>query len=208
MPSSLSTDVAHTEVTDHRIRRRPKIAPPRLQDIQGTLPRLVPFPSQKSDDDVRDLALAWESLVNSGMTAAAPEAEQLLRSAAEKFSNDAVVLSALGYSAQNKGELDRARELYEKALAVDAMLIDAATNLGAIEANRGHSREALKLWENAFLRAPGQSRIGMNIARLFCHTGQPAKARDYVLRVLEFNPDLPEAKQLLQRLNGGSPKCD
>ena len=210
MPSSLSTDVAHTEVTDHRIRRRPEIAPQLLHDTttQGTLPRLVPFPSQKSDDDVRDLALAWESLVNSGMTAAIPEAERLLRSAAEKSPNDPVLLSALGYSAQNKGDLNRARELYEKALAVDPMLIDAATNLGAIEANRGHLREALKLWQDAFQRAPGQSRIGMNIARLFCNTAQPNNARNYVLRVLEFNPDLPEAKNLLQRLNSGSPKCN
>ena len=208
MPSSLSTDVAHTEVTDHRIRRRPEIAPPRLQDMQANLPRLVQFPSLKSDDDVRDLALAWESLVNSGMTAAAPEAERLLLSAAEKSPNDPVLLSALGYSAQNKGDLNRARELYEKALAVDPMLIDAATNLGVIEANRGHLREALKLWQDAFQRAPGQSRIGMNIARLFCSTAEPNNARDYVLRVLEFNPDLPEAKNLLQRLNGGSPKCN
>jgi len=210
MPSSLSTDVAHTEVSDHRIRRRPEIAPQFLQDrsTQTNLPRLVSFPLQKSDDDVRDLALAWESLVNSGMTAAAPEAERLLRSALEKSPNDQVLLSAVGYSAQSKGDLNHARELYEKALTVDPMLIDAATNLGAIEASRGHLREALKLWQDAFQRAPGQSRIGMNIARLFCNSAQPNNARDYVLRVLEFNPDLPEAKNLLQRLNSGSPKCN
>lgn len=209
MPSSLSTDVAHTEVTDHRIRRRPQIAPQLLQDknTQGNLPRLVPFPALKSDDDVRDLALAWESLVNSGMTVAAPEAERLLRSALEKSPNDPVLLSALGYSAQKKGDLDRARELYRRALATDPALIDAATNLGAIEANRGHLREALKLWQDAFQRAPGQSRIGMNIARLFCDTAQSNNARDYVLRVLEFNPDLPEAKNLLQQLNDGYRKC-
>jgi tetratricopeptide (TPR) repeat protein len=98
--------------------------------------------------------------------------------------------------------------LYEKALAADSTLIDAATNLGAIEANRGHLREAVKLWQDAFQRAPGQSRIGMNLARLFCDTGQPGNARDYVLRVLEFNPDLSEAKDLLQRLNGNPPKCN
>jgi Flp pilus assembly protein TadD len=175
--------------------------------MQGILPVLVQFPSLKSDDDVRDLALAWESLVNSGMTAAAPEAERLLRSAAEKSPNDPALLSALAYSAQNKGDLNRARELYEKALAVDPTLIDAATNLGAIEANRGHLREALKLWQDAFHRAPGQSRIGMNIARLFCNAAQFDDARDYVLRVLEFNPDLPAAKNLLQHLNSDSPKC-
>jgi len=209
MPSSLSTDVAHTEVTDHRVRRRPEFAAQLLQDrsTQPNFPRLVPFPSLKNDDDVRDLALAWESLVNSGMTAAAAETEGLLRSAVEQSPNDPVLLSALGYSAQRTGDLGRARELYEKALAVDPTLIDAATNLGAIEANHGQPRKALKLWQDAFQRAPGQSRIGMNIALLFCGSSQPDNARDYVLRVLEFNPDLPEAKSLLQRLNNGLSKC-
>jgi Flp pilus assembly protein TadD len=210
MPSSLSTDVAHTEVTDHRILRRASISSQLLQDgnAHAPLPRLVRFPdSQKTDEDARDLALAWDSLVNGGMTAAAPETERLLRSAIEKSSNDPALLSALGYFAQKKGDIDHAREFYEKALAIDPTLIDAATNLGAIEANRGHLREAVRLWENAFERAPGQSRIGMNIARLFCDTGQPGNARDYVLRVLEFNPDLPEAKDLLQRLNRTPPKC-
>jgi len=208
MPSSLSADVAHTEVTDHRILRRPPISPQLLQDPQPVLPRLVRFPdSQKTDEDLRDLALAWESLVNSGMTTAAPETERLLRSAIEKSPNDPALLSALAYSTQKKGDINRAREFYEKALAADPTLIDAATNLGAIEANRGHSREALRLWEDAFQRAPGESRIGMNIARLFCNAGQPNTSRDYVLRVLEFNPDLSEAKSLLQRLNGSAPSC-
>jgi len=210
MPSSLSADVAHTEVTDHRILRQPPISPQLLQNgnTQPTLPRLVRFPdSQKTDEDVRDLALAWESLVNSGMTVAAPETERLLRSAIDKSPNDPAVLSALGYSAQKKGDLGHAHEFYEKALSIDPTLIDAATNLGAIEANRGHLREALRLWQDAFQRAPGQSRIGMNIARLFCDTGQPSSARDYVLRVLEFNPDLPEAKNLLQHLSRPSPNC-
>ena len=210
MPSSLSADVAHTEVTDHRILRRPNSPPPVLENLnsQPSLPRLVRFPdAQKTDEDVRDLALAWESLVEGGMTAAAPATEQLLRSAIEKFPSDPALLSALGYFAQKKGDADRARELYERALAIDPTLIDAASNLGVIEANRGHLREAVKLWADAFERAPGQSRIGMNIARVYCDAGQPGKARDYVSRVLEFNPDLPEAKNLLRKLDESPPKC-
>src|SRR5208282_1885997 len=210
MPSSLSVDVAHTEVTDHRILRRPAVSAQPLQDAnqQASMPRLVRFPdSQKTDDDPRDLALAWESLVEGGMTAAAPETERTLRVAFEKSPNDPALLSSLGYSAQRRGDTDRARELYEKALAIDPASIDAATNLGVIEADRGHAREALRLWEDAFRRAPGQSRIGINIARLFCDAGQPDSARDYVLRVLEFNPDLREAKNLLRNLNGSAPKC-
>ena len=48
----------------------------------------------------------------------------------------------------------------------------------------------------------------MNIARVLCEAGQVDSARDYVLRVLEFNPDLTEATNLFQRLNGPALKCD
>jgi Tetratricopeptide repeat/Cytochrome c554 and c-prime len=210
MPPSLSRDIAHTEVTDHRILRQPGVSPQFLQNAntEARLPRLIRFPNaQKTDEDERDLALAWVSLAGSGMTAA-PETERLLRSAIKTSPNDPPLLSALGYSAQTKGDIEGAREFYEKALAIDPTLIEVATNLGVIEAKRGHLREAVRLWEDAFQRAPGQSRIGMNIARVLCEAGQPGGARDYVLRVLEFNPDLPEAKNVLQGLNGSAPKCE
>jgi Flp pilus assembly protein TadD len=156
-----------------------------LLNVEPTLPRLVRFPdAQKPDDDVRDLALAWETLVGRGMTAVAPQAERLTSVAIQKAPDDAGLLSSLGYSAQKKGDMDRARQLYEKALAIDSTLIDAAANLGAIEASRGHLREAVRLWNHAFQRAPGQSPIGMNIARARCAAGQVDGARDYVLRVL------------------------
>lgn len=210
MASSLSRDIAHTEVTDHRILRQAAVSPQLLEgaNVEPTLPRLVRFPdAQKPDDDVRDLALAWETLMGRGMTAAAPQAERLTSVAIQKAPDDAALLSSLGYSAPKKGDMDRARQLYEKALAIDSILIDAAANLGAIEASRGHLREAVRLWNQAFQRAPGQSPIGMNIAPL-CAAGQVDGARDYVLRVLEFNPDLQEAKGLLKGLNGGVPKCE
>jgi tetratricopeptide (TPR) repeat protein len=211
MASSLSRDIAHTEVTDHRILRQAAVSPQLLEgaNVEPTLPRLVRFPdAQKPDDDVRDLALAWETLMGRGMTAAAPQAERLTSVAIQKAPDDAALLSSLGYSAPKKGDMDRARQLYEKALAIDSILIDAAANLGAIEASRGHLREAVRLWNQAFQRAPGQSPIGMNVARALCAAGQVDGARDYVLRVLEFNPDLQEAKGLLKRLNGGVPKCE
>jgi len=181
-----------------------------LQDLnpQPSLPRLVCFPDpQKTDENLRDLALAWESVVESGMTAAGPETERLLQAAIEKSPDDPALLSALGFFAQKKGEADRARAFYEKALANDPTLIDAAANLGVIDAFRGQLKEALTLWTGAFQRAPGESRIGMNVARVYCEAGRAEKAREYVSRVLEFNPDLPEAKNLLRHLNSNPPSC-
>jgi tetratricopeptide (TPR) repeat protein len=210
MPSSLSTDVAHTEVTDHRIPRRPEISAQLLQasPAQATTTRLMPFPdSKEGKDDIRDLALAWESLVEGGMSVAEPQAEHLLRSAMKESGSDPAILSALAYVEQKRGAIDRARDLYQEALAADPLLIDAATNLGVIEARDGHPAEAVKLWQSAFERAPGRSSIGMNLAHLFCSSGQLDKARTYTLRVLQFNPDLPSAKQLLRRLDSSPPNC-
>jgi tetratricopeptide (TPR) repeat protein len=208
MPASLSIDVAHTQVTDHRILRQPSSTPVRENAFaQPPTPTFVPFPhSHEADSDLRDDALAWESVAESGLKSAEAEAERLLRLALLK-SADPALLSAMGYIEQKHGATDRTRELYQSALAIDPNLIDAATNLGVLEAQSGHMRQAVTLWQGSFQRAPGRSSIGMNLARTFCGAGQFDEARTYTLRVLQFNPDLGAAKKLLNGLNVDPPKC-
>lgn len=172
------------------------------------LSRLTPFPdSPEAERDDRDLALAWANMAENGDVTVLKQAEQLLRKAVQESPKDAALLSSLGYVQQRRGAVSDARELYERALAQDPNLLDAATNLGVIEANSGHLGEAVQLWEGAFRRAPGRSSVGMNIARAFCSAGQVDRARDFTVRVLEFNPDLDSAKKLLNGLNGTPPKC-
>jgi predicted CXXCH cytochrome family protein len=210
MPASASSDVAHTEVTDHRILRRPQIESRLLQDgANGSpLPRLVPFPAaSKGESDLRDLALAWESLVESGMTTAESQAKSLLSKALKQSPEDPALLSALGYIEQKHGESENARALYEKALAVDPDLVDAATNLAVIEAKAGNPGNAIALWQKAFDHAPARSSIGLNLARAYCNQGKVAEARTSTLRVLEFNPDLTAAKQMLRYVNQVPSKC-
>ena len=208
MPAASSGDVAHTAVTDHSIPKRPTTGPRLENPGAASLPQLVPFPPAKeTDHDVRDLALAWHSIVNSGMTMAQPQAEHLLRQAAARFPDDPAVLAALGYIEQQKGANDKAREFYNQALAIDPTLIDVETNLGVLEARSGQVEPAVRLWQDAFRRAPGRSNIGMNLARAYCAMGRFDDARDSVMRILEFNPDLNAAKTLLHQLNGGPPKC-
>lgn len=204
MPASQSTDVAHTQVTDHRIPRRLEVSPQLLQDAgpRATTLRLVPFPSTvEAQADTRDLALAWQSLAERGVDQAGREAESLLRSALNQSPNDSALLSALGYIEQKRGHNERALELYKKALAADPDSFDVLNNLGVIQAQAGHGQEAVKLWQDAFRRAPGRSSIGLNIARAFCEAGQLNQARSYVLRVLEFNPDDRRGQKLLKNMN-------
>ena len=209
MPASKSTDIAHTQVTDHRILRRPHPPARGSKDRSDSPVSLVPFPdSIEAEHDVRDLALAWQALANNGDATAEPHAEALLRSAASKFPNDPAVLSGLAYIEQRQGSTHRAEELYRRALALDPDLIDVADDLGVIEAEHGQVGEAIELWQRAFRRAPGRSGIGVNLVRSFCALGRFDEARSYALRVLEFNPDMGAAKKLLQSLDHSPPGCE
>jgi Flp pilus assembly protein TadD len=121
--------------------------------------------------------------------------------------DDAALLSALGYIEQKHGATEDARALYQKALAIDPYMVDAATNLGVIEGRAGDLENAISLWQKAFELAPGRSSIGLNLARAYCDEGRVGEARKYTLRVLEFNPDQATAKNLLKSLNQVPAKC-
>jgi predicted CXXCH cytochrome family protein len=208
MPASLSKDVAHTEVTDHRILRRPQVLS--MQEAKGQpAPALVPFPDTlEAENDVRSFALAWEMLANTGVESARPKADAMLRQALAKFPNDPALLSALGYEEQRHGSSAAARELYQKTLAVDPNSNDAASNLAVIEAQAGSLARAVELWRGVFERNPGSSAVGLNLARMLCMSGRIADSRAAVARVLEFNPDMSPARKLQRQLEQTNPKCE
>ena len=203
MPQLPTAAVAHTETTDHRILKRPTT----LQFTSlATAPKLTPFPPS-INATVRDSALAWQTLAQRQVKGASENAERYLKQALSAEPDDPVLLNSAAYIAQEHGNYDQARQLYEKALKLDPLSNDAATNLGVLEARDGHLSRAVQLWQQSFQRAPHRSAIGMNLAMAFCSTGQTKEAHNYVLQVLEFNPDLPNAKRLLHSLNADPPSC-
>jgi protein O-GlcNAc transferase len=121
--------------------------------------------------------------------------------------DDPALLSALGFIDQEQGHEREARELYERALKIDPLSNDTATNLGTLEARSGNLRRAVELWQGAFERVPNRSAIGMNLAMAFCAAGQKEEARRYVVRVLDFNPDFASAKRLFAQLNSDPVQC-
>lgn len=211
MPALASTNIAHTEVTDHRIPRLANISTNLAEDkgAMGGQLELVPFPnSREAEGDLRDLALAWESLANTGPAEARSRAEQLLRRSSVLNPNDAPTLAALGYEEQIHGNVRDAQNLYRRALAADPNLIDAATNLGVIEAQEGDFDAAIGVLRGAFERAPGRSAAGMDLARVLCLAGKRDEAKASIERVLQFNPDLGAGKKLLQDLKEHSSSCE
>jgi tetratricopeptide (TPR) repeat protein len=76
-----------------------------------------------------------------------------------------------------------------------------------IEAGEGNLRGAVELWQKAFNREPYRSAIGIDLALAFCESGQTEEARKYIQRVLEFNPDYGEARELLKNMSADPVKC-
>lgn len=205
MPALPSKDVAHTEATDHRIRRYPRN--PELT-VRSPAQKLEIFPAgDASLATDRDYALGWQILAERGMKTAAPQAEQYLKKAVAEYPVDSAVLSALAFVYQEKGHPDQAAPLYDRALKIDPLASDAATNLGAIEARAGHLQLAVRLWQQSLERAPYRSVIGINLSLAFCAAGQTDVARRYLARVLEFDPDSSKAKQLWAHENADPAEC-
>jgi Flp pilus assembly protein TadD len=211
MPAAMSKDIAHTEVTDHRILKRAEGRPPLSPEpITGQAQlSLIPFPpTDTHGSDVRDLALAWESLEEQGVAGAGAKAEHYLALAAQTHPKDTAVLSEFGYLEQKNGHIEHARVLYEEALAIDPNLVDVATNLGVIDAQKGDLRGAVKLLQEAFRLAPGKSNVGIDLARVYCAEGQIENARSNIVQVLRFNPDLSTAKRMFHDLSATPPACE
>jgi tetratricopeptide (TPR) repeat protein len=145
--------------------------------------------------------LGWLALSEAGNAAAEAEEGKILPEAATEYPHDAAILSAYAYWEFERHQVQRAKELYEAAIASDPLNTDAAVNLGVIEAESGSVEKARTLWQDAFDRVPWRSSVGMNLARLSCNLGKGQDAESYLRRVLEFNPDLPDARTMLHKLD-------
>lgn len=206
MPSLATKDISHTQATDHRILRVASAHTDGTQTLEMTL---RPFPERKAgaEDDPRDLGLAYETLAERGDATAATKADSFLQLALQRDKTDAPVLAALGYDAQLRGDAAKAREYYEEALHYDEDSAEAATNLGVIEAREGRLRDSVALWTKVFELSPWRSSVGINIAMGYCAAERYDRAKFYVERVLEFNPDFGLGRSLLSQLNSASPSC-
>jgi predicted CXXCH cytochrome family protein len=204
MPPVASSDVAHTQATDHRILRRPENASG-FESLHPVV-KLVEFPPRlKSRSNLRDLALAWESMEKKGTPGAAREVEELLPKALAQNPEDPDLLAAYGYEEQKKGASARARDLYERALRSNPDAADVETNFAVLKASTGDTDGAIALWRRAFERKPWQDSIGVDLALTLCEGSHYEEARDVILRVLEFSPDSGAGKELLRRVNADRP---
>jgi len=111
----------------------------------------------------------------------------------------------LGLIHQNRGELDLARERFQRAIDIDPDELDAHYQLGRIARAQGRLPEAIGHFEQVVQRdqSHAQQEIWREIGSTYIAAGQYSDARDVLERFLGHRPNDPEALYLIGRAHAG-----
>lgn len=207
MPRNPSNDIAHEQVTDHRIVRllAGKFIPPATA---GPLAE-VGSAARAEDAPDRELGLAYAQMAARGDREAAHWARELLEPAAKRptAAGDHELHAQLGFLRQIAGENEAAAAEYSQALAADPHDSLAAGNLALLKAGAHQYTAAMELWERAFGEDPVELKAGMNLALVECGLGKREQALGTLARMLEFSPDFGQARGLEAGIRSGTHSC-
>jgi tetratricopeptide (TPR) repeat protein len=203
MPREETEDIAHEQVTDHRIQiaLKPFTSPVGAEEL---------VPIGGAHPGARDEGVAWAQLALRGDRAAGERAMQILLQAESSDASQAAdteLHTELGFLEQESGNRERAKSEYQAALRADPLNGTAAGDLAVLEAQAGEFARALPLWQQAFLHDPGASAAGIDLAVAQCRLGQVTAAAQTLERVLLFSPDNDSARHLSLALASGAAHC-
>lgn len=111
----------------------------------------------------------------------------------------------LGLIHQSRGELDAARERFERALQIDDGEIDAGYQLGRIARQQKRYADAIQNFEHVVMQNPAHSQfeIWREVAATYIAAGQFEDARNALEQFLEHRPSDPEGLYLMGRAHAG-----
>ena len=111
----------------------------------------------------------------------------------------------LGLIHQQRGELDQARERFQRAIEIDPDEIDAHYQLGRIARAQNRLAEAIGHFEQVVQRdqSHAQQEIWREIGSTYVAANQFNDARDVLERFLERRPNDPEGLYLMGRAHAG-----
>jgi tetratricopeptide (TPR) repeat protein len=99
------------------------------------------------------------------------------------------------------GQLERAAEHYEKALAFDPRLEEVANNLAATLFELGRPAEAITLYERSLAAQPDDARLHRSLASVLRAQGATERALVHLRRAAELEPDDAVARGQLVELH-------
>jgi len=111
----------------------------------------------------------------------------------------------LGLIHQQRGELEQARERFERAVQIDDEEIDAHYQLGRIARQQKRLADAVKNFEEVVSRnrSHAQNEIWREVGATYLAAGQYEDARNALEQFLEHRPSDPEALYLMGRAHAG-----
>jgi tetratricopeptide (TPR) repeat protein len=111
----------------------------------------------------------------------------------------------LGLIHQQRGELEAARERFERAIQIDDDETDAYYQLGRIARTQGRFADAIRNFEQVVSRDPShnQHEIWREVGATYIAADQFEDARNALGRFLENRPSDPEALYLMGRAHAG-----
>ena len=111
----------------------------------------------------------------------------------------------LGLIHQQRGELDQARERFQRAIDIDPDELDAHYQLGRIARAQNRLAEAIGHFEQVVQRdqSHAQNEIWREIGSTYIAAGQYSDARDVLERFLDRRPNDPESLYLIGRAYAG-----
>jgi Flp pilus assembly protein TadD len=213
MPRAKADDIAHEQVTDHRIprlvQRSKEKQPADGRTRMGALVAIGSAVGVAGNSSNRNLGLAYALAASRGDRVAGERAMQLLTEAEAlpEAVSDGELHEKLGFLEQLAGEKDMAAREYSEALAADAHDSIAAGNLALLKAEELQYADAAELLERAFEEDPVQLKAGMNLAIVECGLGRKEAALGTLDRILAFSPDSGAARKFSREIRSGKHGC-
>ena len=188
MPRTAAKNIPHVAWTDHRILRRPEIAPPIKP--QGDGPLIAVFSPQA---DQRDAAVAEYEAVVRGKSRDEEATMEKLKQVYAAGARDPQVLEGLGVLAGMAGNSKESERRFRELLEVQPSNLTALSDLGVLLARQDDVQAAIAMWRPAFARNEDVIGLARNLAAAYCHLGDEAGARETMADALRFSPGVRKA---------------
>ena len=117
----------------------------------------------------------------------------------ERSPNNAELYNNVGLLYRSTGELERAEDAYQHAIAINPKFAVAWSNLGVLLEQRGKRKEATAALQQALALDPSNTGSKVNLANQFYAIGVYAEARRLLEEVVKIRPSLAEGHYALGR---------
>jgi tetratricopeptide (TPR) repeat protein len=138
--------------------------------------------------------VAWRGFLAAGLLVAFFAASAQPQSAP---ASDFESYLAQGVALQRKGDMQGAKQIYQRALKIYPDRVELAANLGQVLLRLGEYDGAVVYLSKAAAAAAGNAALRFSLGLAKFRSGQPASAAEEFRRILAHNPNHADANRLL-----------